>query len=223
MECAAAGDATGIADIVRAVEGAQARTAPVQRVADAVSGRFAYAVMAASAATFAFWATAGAGLFPAVVTASYSGSPLLLSLQLACNVLVVACPCALGLATPTAVLVGTSAAARRGLLIRGGDVLEGLAAVDTVVFDKTGTLTAGAPAVAGVAGGGGVAEADVLRLAAAVEEASTHPLARAVVAERDARGLRRAAVADGSFVQARSCPGILSVFSFPSLSLRRRW
>lgn len=126
VESTASGSDTAIADIVRAVEGAQARTAPVQRAADQISGKFAYAVMGLSAATFAFWASVGTRVFPAVVTASYSGSPLLLSLQLACNVLVVACPCALGLATPTAVLVGTSAAARRGLLVRGGDVLEGL-------------------------------------------------------------------------------------------------
>ena len=99
----------------------------MQRAADAVSGKFAYAVMGLSAATFGFWASVGARAFPAVAaTATSSGSPVLLALQLACNVLVVACPCALGLATPTAVLVGTSAAAKRGLLIRGGDILEGL-------------------------------------------------------------------------------------------------
>jgi Cu2+-exporting ATPase len=201
ITCSAAGDATGIADIVRAVETAQARTAPVQRIADAVSGKFAYAVMGLSAATFAFWTGAGARLFPAVVSASYSGSPLLLSLQLACNVLVVACPCALGLATPTAVLVGTSAASRRGLLIRGGDVLEGLAKVDTVVFDKTGTLTEGAPAVAHIAAAGGPEKCELLRLAAGLEERSTHPLARAIVAERDRRSLRRTAVDDASVIQ----------------------
>jgi P-type Cu+ transporter len=132
----ASGSETAIADIVRAVESAQARTAPVQRAADAVSGPFAYGVMGLSAATFTFWATCGTRVFPAIVTASFSGSPLLLSLQLACNVLVVACPCALGLATPTAVLVGTSAAARRGLLIRGGDVLESLSAVRSLVSGR---------------------------------------------------------------------------------------
>jgi P-type Cu+ transporter len=201
VTCTAAGDATGIADIVRAVEGAQSRTAPVQRLADAVSGKFAFAVMGLSAATFAFWATVGIRIFPSVVTASYSGSPLLLSLQLACNVLVIACPCALGLATPTAVLVGSSAAARRGILIRGGDILEGLSKVDTVVFDKTGTLTEGAPAVMHIRASGHLKKADVLRLAAGLEERSTHPLARAVVAERDARGLARAVVDDSSVMQ----------------------
>ncbi len=124
---------------------AQASTAPIQRLADAVAGKFAYAVMGLSAATFGFWATVGTRMFPSVVAIAAHGgiagaaaasgaasavalatpaASLLLSLQLACNVLVVACPCALGLATPTAVLVGTAAGARRGLLIRGGDVLE---------------------------------------------------------------------------------------------------
>jgi Cu2+-exporting ATPase len=152
---------TVIADIVRMVETAQARTAPIQRVADTVAGKFAYGVMGLAAATFTFWATVGTRMFPQVLaTAAGAGGAaaaaaaanlpaccaaaaakaaaaagvaaaaanpaagLLLSLQLACNVLVVACPCALGLATPTAVLVGTAAGARRGLLIRGGDVLE---------------------------------------------------------------------------------------------------
>lgn len=149
----ASGGETSIADIVRSVEGAQARTAPVQRTADTVAGKFAFAVMGLSAATFAFWATAGATMFPSVVAAggaSGSFSGLLLPLQLACNVLVVACPCALGLATPTAVLVGTSAAAKRGLLVRGGDVIERMSHIDTVVFDKTGTLTEGKPSVVDV-------------------------------------------------------------------------
>lgn len=221
----ASGGETAIADIVRAVEGAQARTAPVQRTADAVAGKFAFAVMGLSAATFAFWATAGLKLFPHVIEAASAaahagttyaaaagaGGPatLLLPLQLACNVLVVACPCALGLATPTAVLVGTSAAAKRGLLVRGGDVLERMTAIDTVVFDKTGTLTAGRPAVAGVTltpssgGVGALREEELLQLAAAVEDSSTHPLAKAVTGERDTRGLARLAVEDGSLVQVR--------------------
>ena len=168
VRAGASGQGTAIADIVRLVEAAQARTAPVQRLADAVAGRFAYGVMGLSAATFAFWALAGVRTFPHVVAATAAagaagslpaccsaaalkaaaakvaalkaaggaaavaaalppGAGLLLSLQLACNVLVVACPCALGLATPTAVLVGTAAGARRGLLVRGGDILEATA------------------------------------------------------------------------------------------------
>lgn len=142
----ASGQDTVIADIVRLVESAQARTAPIQRLADTVAGKFAYGVMGISAATFAFWSTIGAKAFPGVLTpaaaaagaccppvagAAAAGAgvvpaaaAVLLGLQLACNVIVVACPCALGLATPTAVLVGTAAGARKGLLVRGGDILE---------------------------------------------------------------------------------------------------
>ena len=102
---------------------------------------------------------------------------LLLGIELACNVLVVSCPCALGLATPTAVLVGTSLAARCGLNIRGGDVLEADGSIDTVVFDKTGTLTVGKPSVSRVVPAGGrFSQDDVLALAGAVEQQSTHPL-----------------------------------------------
>ncbi|KXZ53854.1 hypothetical protein GPECTOR_6g772 [Gonium pectorale] len=274
MRATATGARSTLAGIARLVSDAQAREAPVQRLADAVAGRFCFGVMAAAAATFAFWATAGPTLFPrvledvaygswATLEASYhshgvlmgaggwggamaalddelvSVSPLALALRLAVDVLVVACPCALGLATPTAVLVASSLGARRGLLVRGGDVLERLAAVDTVVLDKTGTLTEGKlrvlgiqtavrrqqPVAAGAAlasaiglgpsssgstaashhsGGpandsGGssgwhaTAEDEVLRVAAAVEAATRHPLADAVLAEARQRGLAAAA------------------------------
>ncbi|GIL67851.1 hypothetical protein Vafri_21137 [Volvox africanus] len=197
------GQQTVIADIVRMVEVAQARTAPIQRLADTVAGKFAYGVMGLSAATFAFWATVGTRVFPQVLAASAAGpaGTLLLSLQMACNVLVTACPCALGLATPTAVLVGTSAGARRGLLIRGGDILEAASHVDTVVLDKTGTLTVGKPqvthvhsllpleslagAAAGAASTSGSAADIVLQLAAAAERRTTHPVAQALVRAAD--------------------------------------
>lgn len=177
----ASGQDTAIADIVRMVEAAQARTAPIQRLADSVAGKFAYGVMGLSAATFTFWSTIGARVFPQVVAAAAAGAAgaagsagaaaagacccppaagtaaaaavaatggmasaggaaaavpaaaaVLLGLQLACNVLVVACPCALGLAAPTAVLVGTAAGARKGLLVRGGDILEATSQVIAV-------------------------------------------------------------------------------------------
>ncbi|GMP39014.1 hypothetical protein CsSME_00010027 [Camellia sinensis var. sinensis] len=100
--------------------------------------------MALSAATFLFWNLFGAQILP---VALHQGNPVSLALQLSCSVLVVACPCALGLATPTAVLVGTSLGATRGLLLRGGNVLEKFSMVNTIVFDKTGTLTIGRPVV----------------------------------------------------------------------------
>ena len=199
----AAGQQTVVADIVRLVEAAQARPAPVQRVADSISGTFCYGVMAASAGTFTFWRLLGAGMFPGVVPIAAGGSgPLLLALQLAASVMVVACPCALGLATPTAVLVGTSLGARHGLLIRGGDVLERSSKVDTVVFDKTGTLTQGKPSVTRIAAWAPGTDADsLLALAAAVEAQAAHPLARAVVAAGAAAGVPALPLTDGSFSQ----------------------
>ncbi|KAK4401880.1 Copper-transporting ATPase PAA1, chloroplastic [Sesamum angolense] len=138
------GGETAIGDVVRLVEEAQTREAPVQRLADKVAGNFTYGVMALSAATFMFWNLFGSQILPA---AFHQGSSMSLALQLSCSVLVVACPCALGLATPTAVLVGTSLGATRGLLLRGGSILERFSTVNTIVFDKTGTLTIGKPTV----------------------------------------------------------------------------
>ena len=155
-----------------------------------------YGVMAASAATFGFWTLAGDAYFPgALLEASGGAGSALGALKLATDVLVVACPCALGLATPTAVLVATSAGARRGLLLRGGDVLEASANVGVVALDKTGTITEGKPRVTGVAATGNAVNADVLRFAAAVEATTTHPLAAAVAAAAAAAGAGAAAQA----------------------------
>eukprot|EP00891_Asterochloris_glomerata_P000481 jgi/Astpho2/481/Aster-03526 len=173
-----------LAGIGRLVADAQGREAPVQRLADSVAGKFCWTIMAASAATFSFWAAAGGALFPSVIEAAgmSGGNPaVLLGLKLAVDVMVVACPCALGLATPTAVLVASSVGARRGLLLRGGDVLERLAAVDVVAFDKTGTLTQGRLRLVGMHAGEGVEEGQLLAWAAAVERSTRHPLADAVM------------------------------------------
>ena len=187
VKCTASGGDAAISNIVTLVESAQARTAPIQRLADVVAGKFAYGVIGAAAATFFFWSGFGAKMFPKVLENSLSGgasklaATLSLSVQLACNVLVIACPCALGLAAPTAVLVGTGAGARRGLLIRGGDVLESTSGVDTVVFDKTGTLTTGKPTVVEIfTMDNGYSTTDCLSYAAAIEENSSHPLALAI-------------------------------------------
>ncbi|QLE58703.1 cation-translocating P-type ATPase [Nostoc sp. TCL26-01] len=150
---------TTLAHIVALVEAAQTRKAPVQKLADTVAGYFTYGVLTASVLTFIFWYFFGTHIWPDVAFSS-SGmemmghvahntphSPLLISLKLAIAVMVVACPCALGLATPTAILVGTGIGAERGLLIKGGDVLETVHQLNTVVFDKTGTLTTGNPTV----------------------------------------------------------------------------
>ncbi|PKA58045.1 Copper-transporting ATPase PAA1, chloroplastic [Apostasia shenzhenica] len=170
------GGETVMGDIVRLVEEAQIREAPIQRLADKVAGNFTYGVIAISAATFMFWNFIGSHLIPAAIRSS----PASLALQLSCSVLVIACPCALGLATPTAVLVGTSLGATRGLLLRGGNVLEKFAEAETVVFDKTGTLTVGKPVVTKNASDCEWSETEILRLASGVESNTNHPLGKAI-------------------------------------------
>ena len=150
--------------------------------------------------------TPGTELFPQALAAAPSGSALLLSVKLAVDVLVVACPCALGLATPTAVLVASSMGARRGLLLRGGDVLERVAGVQAVVLDKTGTLTQGKLALSSVRlppGAPADEEDRVIALAAAIEASTRHPLADAVAAAAAARG----AAAPGEVATAVTVPG----------------
>jgi Cu+-exporting ATPase len=162
------GEETVLAGIIRLVERAQTEKAPVQRLADRVSGVFVPAILVVALLTFAGWLLTGHGPVEAMVPAV--------------AVLVVACPCALGLATPAAVMVASGRGAELGLLVRGGEALERIHDLRVVVLDKTGTLTVGHPAVVGVHELGGAGAADALRFAAAVEQASEHPLARAVVA-----------------------------------------
>ncbi|KZV34638.1 hypothetical protein F511_14892 [Dorcoceras hygrometricum] len=196
------GGETAIGDIVRLVEEAQTREAPVQRLADKVAGHFTYGVMALSAATFMFWNHFGSQILPAAL---HQGSPISLALQLSCSVLVVACPCALGLATPTAVLVGTSLGATRGLLLRGGSILEKFSTVNTIVFDKTGTLTIGKPSVTKVVSPGHLgatykwSEADILKLAAGVESNTLHPIGKAIVEAAKALNCPIMKVVEGTF------------------------
>ena len=157
---------TQLAQMARLVEEAQHGKAEVQRLADRVSGIFVPVVLVLAAATLGFWLGAGAGA-SAAVTAAVA-------------VLIVACPCALGLATPTALMVGTGRGAQLGILIRGPEVLESTRRVDTVVLDKTGTVTTGAMTVLDVVASSGTTVDEVLRLAGALEDASEHPIARAV-------------------------------------------
>ncbi|GLS75000.1 heavy metal translocating P-type ATPase [Oharaeibacter diazotrophicus] len=171
----AVGEDTTLARITRLVENAQSGKAPVQRLVDRVSAVFVPVVMALAAATFAGWLLAGGGFEAALVAAV--------------SVLVIACPCALGLATPTALVAGTGAAARAGILIRDIETLERAARADVVLFDKTGTLTAGRPEVVDVVPTAGVDPLDLLAAAAAVQRFSEHPLARAVTAAAEASGI----------------------------------
>jgi Cu2+-exporting ATPase len=164
LEVLRRGGESAIARIVHLVEQAQLRKAPIQGLADRVAGRFTLAVLLLAVSTFLFWWLWGAHHWPAVLLAGTppgngahghgtpgpAGTPLALALQLAIAVLVVACPCALGLATPAAISVGSGAAARAGLLFRGGDAIETAAQLRVVLFDKTGTLTLGRPLVTAV-------------------------------------------------------------------------
>ncbi|MEH2181148.1 heavy metal translocating P-type ATPase [Nostoc sp.] len=222
------GSDTTLAQIVALVEAAQTRKAPVQKLADTVAGYFTYGVLTASVLTFVFWYFFGTHIWTDITMsggmemishAHHSvqtrliaslptpHSPLLISLKLAIAVMVVACPCALGLATPTAILVGTAMGAERGLLIKGGDVLEKIHKLNTVVFDKTGTLTTGNPIVtdcllieemrneeleapSGDKGQWQIGSSEpyclfptrysLIQLAAAVESGTHHPLAKAI-------------------------------------------
>ena len=141
----------------------------MQRLADTISGYFVPAVLMLAALTFVGWLVFGA---PPAIT---------FALTTAIAVLIIACPCALGLATPTAIMVGTGKAAEYGILIRSGEALEQARKIDTIVLDKTGTLTRGKPAVTQVVPADGIAELELLRLAAAVEVGSEHPLGEAIV------------------------------------------
>jgi P-type Cu2+ transporter len=178
IEVTRTGDDTTLAQIIALVEAAQTRKAPVQKLADTVAGYFTYGVLAIAILTCLFWYFFGIHnltLDPPVST--------LTPLKAAIAVMVVACPCALGLATPTAILVGTGIAAESGLLIKGGDVLEAVHQLDTVVFDKTGTLTEGKPQVTDILADDNIRSIDLLQLAAAAESVTNHPLAVAIQQE----------------------------------------
>ncbi|MFP6561097.1 heavy metal translocating P-type ATPase [Paraburkholderia sp. B3] len=163
----AIGAETTLARIIRLVESAQAEKAPIQRLVDRVSAVFVPAILAIAAITLVGWLLAGAHAETAILNAV--------------AVLVIACPCALGLATPAAIMAGTGAAARRGVLIKDAEALETAHNVNVVAFDKTGTLTLGQPSLAAFETAEGVTRADALAFAAAVQQQSDHPLAKAVL------------------------------------------
>ncbi|MCC6173856.1 MAG: copper-translocating P-type ATPase [Chloroflexi bacterium] len=169
------GKDTTLAQIVRLVEEAQGSKAPMQRLADTISSYFVPAVLGLALLTFVGWLVLGGSLT--------------LALTAAIAVLIIACPCALGLATPTAIMVGTGKAAEHGILIRGGEALEQARKINTIVLDKTGTLTRGKPAVTRLVSVNGLDEAGLLRLAASVEVGSEHPLGEAIVTHAQERGL----------------------------------
>lgn len=181
LETVNSGENTKLSQIIKLVETAQTRKAPVQKLADTISGYFCYGIMLISLLTFTFWYGWGFHIWQEILL-KLNTSSLILSLKLAIDVLVIACPCALGLATPTAILVGTSMGAENGLLIRGGDVLEQAKDLDTIIFDKTGTLTYGKPQVTDIISIM-VSHHELIQIAASLEKNANHPLANGIITE----------------------------------------
>jgi Cu+-exporting ATPase len=184
MRAERVGSDTLLAQIVAMVAAAQRSRAPIQKLADTVSGWFVPAVIAVAVAAFVAWAIFGPP--PAM------GFALLNAVA----VLIIACPCALGLATPMSIMVGTGRGARLGVLVRNAEALELMEKLDTLVVDKTGTLTLGKPRLTRVVALPGIAEDELLRLVASLERGSEHPLAAAIVAGAEARGLSLTSPAD---------------------------
>jgi P-type Cu+ transporter len=204
---------TFLSQVIRLVEQAQSSKVPIQEFADRVTARFVPAVLVIALASLVAWLSFpetlrpildwGAGFLPWV---NPGAGPVILAILATIAVLVIACPCALGLATPTALMVGSGLGAERGVLIRSGEAIQTLKDIRMVVLDKTGTITRGEPELTDVVAADGD-EQPVLRLAAAVENASEHPLARAVVDGARARGVNPANVEDFRSVTARGVEG----------------
>jgi len=189
------GSDTQLAQMARLVEDAQNGKAEVQRLADRISGIFVPIVIALAVGTLGFWLGTGSG-WTAALTAAIS-------------VLIIACPCALGLATPTALMVGTGRGAQLGILIKGPEVLESTRRVDTVVLDKTGTVTTGQMSLHEVVAGPGEDADEVLRIAASLEDGSDHPIAKALVAGARAQGIEIASVEGFASIDGLGVQGVV--------------
>lgn len=186
------GAETALAQIIKMVEEAQASSAPIQRIADEVTRYFVPAIVGTAFLAFVGWWLAGN--FPQGLLAFIA-------------VLIIACPCALGIATPAALMVGVGRGAEAGILIRGGEILEKAQRLDTVVFDKTGTLTKGEPTITDVIAQGALTKEQILRLAAGLETGSEHPLAEAIVRGAHAAGVSPATVADFDSIPGHGVKG----------------
>ena len=197
MRATRVGGDTVLAQIIRMVREAQGAKAPIQQLSDRIAGIFVPVVIVIALGTFAAWYFVGPE--PRVVRA----------LAAAVTVLIIACPCAMGLAVPTAVMVATGRGAERGVLFKGGNILQRAAELDVVVLDKTGTITAGSPAVTDVWALGAGKDADMLGAAAALERMSEHPLGEAIVAEARARGLAIPEVAEFQVTPGKGAVGVV--------------
>jgi len=205
---------TFLSQVIRLVEQAQGSKVPIQEFADRVTGQFVPAVIVISVASFVIWLAFGASLQPVLdwgagflPWVNPTLAPLMVGTLSAVAVLVIACPCALGLATPTALMVGSGLGAERGVLIRSGEAIQTLKDIKVVALDKTGTITEGKPALTDAVGADGVDEATVLRAAAAVEAGSEHPLGQAIVSGTRERGIEVPKVQAFKAVTARGVQG----------------
>jgi Cu+-exporting ATPase len=190
------GSETTLAQIIRLIDEAQNSKAPIQALADKISSRFVPAVLIAAIITFLAWFfLLGAGFTFALMAFT--------------AVVVIACPCALGLATPTAIMVGTGKGAEQGILIKGGEPLQAARTITSIIFDKTGTLTHGKPVVTDIIGLGSVSETKLLALAASIEHISEHPLAEAIVAKAEERKLSFREVAKFQAVPGQGVKGAI--------------
>ncbi|MBA4228296.1 MAG: haloacid dehalogenase, partial [Hyphomonas sp.] len=204
VEAQRVGSETLLSQIVHLVADAQRSRAPIQRLADQVSGWFVPAVIAVAVAAFLGWL-----MFGPEPAFSYG-------LIAAVSVLIIACPCALGLATPMSIMTGVGAGARAGVLIRNAEALERMEKVDTLLIDKTGTLTEGKPALVGIDLASGLDESDALRIAASLESRSEHPLADAIVSAANAKGL---SLAEPSNFDSPTGKGVVGIVEGQKIAL----
>jgi Cu+-exporting ATPase len=205
---------TFLSQVIRLVEEAQGSKVPIQEFADRVTARFVPAVILISLASLAMWLLFADGLRPILAWGAAflpwvdpQLAPQMVAVLSAVAVLVIACPCALGLATPTAIMVGSGLGAERGILIRSGEAIQTLKDIKVIVLDKTGTITEGRPALTDVIASEGFDENAVLRAAASVEAGSEHPLGQAIVSAAKARGLEVPAVGSFKAITARGVEG----------------
>lgn len=196
MQATKVGDDTTLAQIVRLVDEATSSKAPIAKLADKVSGIFVPTVITIALVAIVGWLLAGYGVE--------------FALSIGISILVISCPCALGLATPTAIMVGTGKGATNGILIKSAEALETAHNVDTVVLDKTGTITQGTPAVTNILCGNGIKQKELMQVAASLEKLSEHPLADAIVSEAEKNGLAFLPVSDYKQIPGEGIIGRIS-------------
>jgi Cu+-exporting ATPase len=214
------GSDTALSQIIELVENAQTSRAPIQKIADKVAGNFILAVHVIALLAFFFWFFAGFEMFGVAASATFAGvSPFLFALLISITVLVISCPCAVGLATPAAIMVGTGKGAENGILIKGGGPLEMAHKLNTIVFDKTGTLTRGEPRLIDVISTARHTKEEVLRLAAIAEKGSEHPLGEAIIKGASSRKIE---IPDATMFKAIPGHGVMAQFDGKRILLGTR-